>query len=86
MNEITRPNENRGTCVDHIFLKSTDVQLKTAVVQSNISDHFIILGATDLQNSETAGTYNGNWKINFDPLEWKIKDHGWSFIEVNDIV
>lgn len=83
INGITRLNENLGTCVDHIFIKCKKNELHSAIVHSDISDHFTILGVIPVNTgNNTANTVSkiNNVKINYHKLRLKITRFNWDFV------
>ncbi|XP_075150930.1 uncharacterized protein LOC142225039 [Haematobia irritans] len=66
VNEITREdfNTNRGSCIDHMFVRSTRAisSGQAVVVMSSISDHFSLfccMSVNDTQNQKRKNNYNG---------------------------
>ena len=43
--EVTRPstkNINKGTCIDNVFIKAENIEVKTFTLQNSISDHYTL--------------------------------------------
>lgn len=77
INKITRPQENNtGTCIDHIFLKTNENIncCKPVILENDITDHFTTINTLSLLNSLGKNSPKKKYltRINYKLIEEKI--------------
>ena len=80
--EVTRPsmNNNGGTCIDNVLIKSENMNVKTYTLKSGITDHYILLFKMNKQfiyKSKPDNTF-----IDYNKLKRAARTVNWSEIEI----
>ena len=80
--EVTRPsmNNNGGTCIDNVLIKSENMNVKTYTLKSGITDHYILLFKINKQfiyKSKPENTF-----IDYNKLKRAARTVNWSEIEI----
>lgn len=89
INEHTRVQNNSKSCLDHIFIKSNcniDESVLPMVIQSDITDHYIVISQLILNNLTPHNTKQKTYKhINFKKLRAALGSLSWDFTLGPDI-
>lgn len=62
VNEVTREVKNKGTCIDHMFVRNNKsiTNAQSAVILTNISDHYSLFGCVGEDDKQRNTNMNGN--------------------------
>jgi hypothetical protein len=85
MNLYTRVTAYTKSCIDHIFVRSNDLdKYRSALVKLNITDHYAValsVQIKDVKNDNDATTsHNLVSKINFDNLNDNLSAEDWTIV------
>lgn len=95
INKPTRVQGESKTCIDHIFLKTSESNfdyILPIIIESQITDHYPCLLQVVLEASRTSmrppepGTTNYKSKINYPALRNKLQQVSWQILEEFDNV
>lgn len=81
INSITRPqkeDENTGTCIDHLFVKNTNFNIKSYTVDRIITDHHMIVADFELQLS--IPPEKQNFFIDFNEIKRLSNNYDWNHL------
>lgn len=84
INELTRPNKDGGTCIDHFFMRTERV-VDAYILEETISDHYVIVADLHTDTRYSAEKEKRTF-VNINKLKKLSKKVRWcDILSINDV-